>query len=320
MSSSFSDSLTMLAQRHALPDFTLTRFSSTEINRLTGKADTRFPLASVTKTFTSHLCLEPELRPFLDVPLCETIPFFKLQDPRASAEMTPRDALCHFSGLAPHTTDWVRCTLSRAEYVRERLPRMPAEGPFREKHRYSNLMYAVLGVWIEQTTGISWEQQLEERILKPLKLDRTEVLDESWKGKVPPPHRRTESGILEEIPPFFARRGHLIAPASEMLGSMGDLARWGQVLLELDPQDERWRPHNRVTPKPSFPEFGPLDYGLGWRLDTVRGEPRYWHSGQCSGYTTLLTLYPERKTGMAAAVSRSEAVDALLKADLLLHT
>ena len=62
--------------------------------------------------------------------------------------------------------------------------------------------------------------------------------------------------------------------------------------------------------------MGPLGYGLGWRLDTVKGETRIWHSGQCSGYSTLLSLYPDRGEGMAVATNLSGAVDVLQALEL----
>ncbi|WFB35395.1 serine hydrolase [Kiritimatiellota bacterium B12222] len=279
--------------------------------------DLLFPIASVTKTFTAHLCLQPQARQYLDHPVQELLPYFTLQDPSATTEITPRDLLCHYSGLAPHTSDWVSSPLSRKAYICDRLPLLPIEGPFKEKHRYSNVMYAVLGQWLEEIHGKTWEELMDQDIFQPLHMHQSSHIKADWHQVAPNPYALSSSGDLERIPYFFATDHHLIAPASEVMSSMSDLARWGQFLLQLDPQDERWRPHAHITDQRPFPEFGPLHYGLGWRLDTVRGIPRYWHSGQCSGYTTLLTLYPEQKKGLAIATHRSDAVDLLHGADLL---
>lgn len=292
-----------------LPAFSACRFSPSEIQNLTAEPDTRFPFASVTKTFTAHLCLQPELRQHLDRPIREILPYFQLQDPEATRLMSARDALCHFSGLPPHTEAWVRCSLSRETFIRELLPTLEMAGPFREQHRYSNIMYAVLGQWLEALSGISWETQIEEDILRPLNMSRTGFLDENWQENAAPPHRLSADGEAEKIPPFYARKQHLIAPASEMIGSMPDLARWGQFMLTLPSDDDRWQPHNLIS------EQSPLHYGLGWRLDTINGEPRFWHSGQCSGYSSLLTLYPQRQIGLAAATNCSGMVEALQALD-----
>lgn len=299
--------LQTLLENPSLPGWVVSRFDLDTIETYQGGGiedpDIRFPLASVTKTLTAHLCLQEPFRKMLDTPIKEVMPYFELRDQLATTSITPRDALCHFSGLAPHTSDWVDCPLSRKEYIEQRLPRLPSEGPFREKHRYSNLLYAVLGQWLEELSGKSWEQLITDDILKPLDMTHTGHIDESWQSLSPPPYALSDSGDLEPIPPFFAKADHLIAPASEVMGSMPDLARWGQGLLALDPNDERWQAHSQINES--------LSYGLGWRLDTVNGNQRVWHSGQCSGYTTLLSLVPKQRIGLAVATNRSDAVELL---------
>lgn len=280
-----------------------------------GPVDLPFPIASVTKTFTAALCLEPETRLLLDTPIRQVLPEFQLADEQATREMTPRDALCHFSGLAPATDTWVESRLSRLEFVATQVQKLPFAKDFRDQHRYSNVIYAVVGQWLEAVTGQSWEDLIGARIREPLELDSLHVLEPGWEKVCPTPHQQADD-TLEVIPPFFSRRNHLIAPASELRISMRDLATWGAHHLTLDPGDERWHPHNLITESRPFRELGPLHYGLGWRIDTVHGEQRVWHSGQCSGYTTLLTLYPESGRGMACATNCSAAVEPLQLLDL----
>jgi len=278
-------------------------------------APASYPIASVTKTFTAWCCLLPEARPYLDTPLIEILPSFKVQDESATKNLTPRDALCHTSGLAPQTDSWVRCTDSRREYLVRNLPTFAFAASYKEHHRYSNVMYAVLGLWLEEITGQCWEDLIVDRIQSPLGLESLRHLEPGWEQHCPAPHA-LRSERLERIPPFFTTRHHPIAPASELRMNMYDLARWGQTHLQLDPQDERWQPHSFVSDERPFPECGPLQYGLGWRLDTVKGKRRVWHTGQCSGYTALLSLYPEQGIGLAAATNRSSATDALHALDL----
>ena len=274
-----------------------------------------YPIASVTKTFTAWCCLLPDARPYLDRPITEILPKFRLNDDEVTRKFTPRDALCHFSGLAPQTDSWVRSTLSRREYIETVLPGLDFFPDYQNKHRYSNVMYAVLGCWLEELTGQCWEDLIDTWIRDPLGVTSLRHIEPGWKDICPPPYA-LEEGHLKEIPPFFSTRHHLIAPASELMMTMRDLAHWGQHHLELSPDDERWRPHSFVTLDRPFNSFGPLHYGLGWRLDTVDGHQRAWHSGQCSGYTTLLSLYPKQGIGLAVATNRSAATHALHKLDL----
>jgi CubicO group peptidase (beta-lactamase class C family) len=274
-----------------------------------------FPIASVTKTFTAALCLEADVRDNLDVPFREVLPGFSLSNPEAARRMTPRDALCHFSGLEPHTAAWVENPLSRREFMIRCLPGMEVAADWRSRHRYSNLMYAVLGVWLETLTGQSWEALIDSRIKAPLDLKSLHHLEPGWESACPPP-LAFDGDTCKRIAPFFSKKHHLIAPASELRMSVRDMARWGQHHLSLPPDDERWRPHSVVSDTRPFPEFGPLHYGLGWRLDTVNGRRRVWHTGQCSGYTTLLSLYPEDGKGLAAATNCSASTEMLHGLDL----
>ncbi|MCC5848716.1 MAG: beta-lactamase family protein [Verrucomicrobia bacterium] len=288
--------------------------------------ETRFPLASITKTFTTDLLLRAAGagRVDLDAPIIEQLPGFALADLEATARMTPRDAACHYSGLPPHTWAWVFGDRPRQAFIRERLPHLASEGPFREKHRYSNLMYAVLGQLIETGTGPDWEAALEMEILRPLGLHHTGILSENWADAPMLARPYADGDRPRKIPFFVAKRGHLIAPASEMVGTVPDLATWGQALFKLSPEDERWQPHNEIIGDGMDGDrplnLGPLHYGLGWRLDRVGGSMRVWHSGQCSGYSLLLSLMPETGTGHVYACNRSGAVGALQALDFLQKT
>ena len=282
---------------------------------------TPFPIASITKPFTAHLLLEllHEHGIPLETPLHALLAGFVLADPVATREMTLEDALCHFSGLPPHTWAWVYSDVDRHTFIRERLPYLSAAAPHRAAHRYSNILYAVLGQVIETLSGSPWEEELARRILMPLAMRDTGCLTESWSTTVPIPARpHSEHG--EPLPPFFAKTRHLIAPASEMISTAADLACWGQHLLHLPPDCDRWRVRNPIPGPRPFPGMGSVGYALGWRVEHTAGRLRIWHSGQCSGYSTLLVLYPEQGRGGVYLCNASGALPSLHAMDLSLHT
>lgn len=318
-------------RRQALPGLVVAGFDRKGVQtRAVGFADQEtgtlltesspFPIASVTKTFTVDLVLQAASNGEIDLdqPIRDQLSGFTLADPEATARLTPRDALCHFSGLPPHTWAWVYGDRPRREFIRERLPHLASVGPFRERHRYSNLMYAVLGELLRSKTGHSWERFLTGEVLVPLGLSDLRPLDARWMDPGVCPYRLAGDRPLR-MPPFVARAGHPVAPAGELQGSVPCLAAWGRHHLGLDQNDPRWRPHNRVSGDRPHPCLGPLDYGLGWRIDTVNGDKRVWHSGQCGGFSSLLTLYPEHGRGLAVCCNRSSAVDALQALDLWIH-
>lgn len=315
--------VTRLVETLHPPGLVATRFGRDGLDTFAAgqvEADARFPLASVTKTFTADLTLRAAEAERLDpdAPIRTRLPDFRLADPAAADRLTFRDALCHFSGLPPHTWAWVYGDLDRAEWIATRLPHLAGEGPHRQRHRYCNILYAVLGEALRRVEGSSWEALMAERVVRQLALDSIEPLTADWAETSPPPHRMTPRGP-ERIPPFVARESHPLAPASELRGTIPDLARWGRYLLEERGRGDAWRAHNRVADARPHPAMGSLSYGLGWRLDRIDGARRVWHSGQCGGYSVLLCLYPERACGLAAATNVSGAVDMLHALDLQLH-
>jgi len=139
----------------------------------------RFRIGSVTKTFTATivLLLAEERRLRLSDSLEKHLPGVV---PRGG-EITIRQLLNHRSGLVNYTDygSWL-----------ERAGRSPSTRPidllrfagskplgFEPGSRgvYSNTNYIALGLVIEKVTARSYGQELEQRILRPLKLDHTEL-------------------------------------------------------------------------------------------------------------------------------------------------
>jgi Tol biopolymer transport system component/CubicO group peptidase (beta-lactamase class C family) len=143
------------------------------------KADQRFRVGSVTKTFTATIVLqlaeEGKLR--LESTLGEHLPGVV---PRGE-EITIRHLLQHRSGLA-NITDYPKW-LSEAERSPSTSPinslRFAASKPVAfepgSQGRYSNTNYIALGLVIEKVTGRSYAEELKQRVLDPLGLSRTEL-------------------------------------------------------------------------------------------------------------------------------------------------
>jgi CubicO group peptidase (beta-lactamase class C family) len=301
-----SDHFQGLFERGALMGLSIATFDrdgiSTYVYGETGRGSvneaTRFPIASCTKPLTaSAVCGLAEAGALdLDLPICTWLPDFRLHDASASAAMTPRDLLCHRSGLPPHTWSWVYGELDRARFIHERLPHLASVGPFREKYRYSNILYAVAGQLVHAVTGVSWEDHMREQVFAQYGMDHTDHLDEYWMAgeHIALPHRNRQA-----IPGFAAKAHHPIAPASELISTAVDLAGWLRAHMRdpvfkgmteaqvcIDPREQKCG------------VLGPLHYGLGWRLDTIDGQPHAWHSGLCSGYTAWMSVMPDRERGI----------------------
>ena len=141
------------------------------------RAGQRFRVGSVTKTFTAAIVLQlvehGTLR--LDSTLEDHVPGVI---PRGD-EITIRQLLQHRSGLADVTdyASWLEAALRSPSNRPIDTLRFAGSKPLDfdpdSRWSYSNTNYIALGLVIENVTGRSYAQELEERIIKPLGLRHT---------------------------------------------------------------------------------------------------------------------------------------------------
>jgi len=135
-----------------------------------GHLEHAFAIGSTTKAFTTFLIgtLVDEGKLGWDKPVREFLPEFRLSDPRTTELITPRDLLTHRSGLPRHDLVWYNNTTSTRKDIVQRLAHLEATETLRAKFQYNNLMYIAAGYLVEHVTGKSWEENVRERILRPL--------------------------------------------------------------------------------------------------------------------------------------------------------
>lgn len=288
---------------------------------------TIFPIGSVTKSFTSFLLgtLADEKKVDFFAPVRSVLPAFRLQDALAGERITLADMLTHRSGLPRHDAVWYGDSgLTRAELV-GRLATLEPTARFRSRFQYSNLMFVAAGHVAEVASGQSWEQLVRGRVLEPLGMDRTGF-------------SLAQAQALDDVARPYRDRGHqivpapfrdvtLIAPAGGLWSSADDLGRWLQMLLARGTWQGRqlidegtltalMRP---ITPTRLAADDKALSqayYGLGWFVDTFRGRLRAYHGGNLDGFTTLVTLLPNERIGIAvlANAGGSGLPEALVRA------
>ena len=138
-------------------------------NKIPVSSSTLFPIASNSKLFTSTLAtqLAFEGKLDLDVPVIKYLPDLKFFNPELNTKVTLRDMLSHRTGLPAYDGIWVNAPFKRPELIEKVAYMKPGLG-FREGYIYNNIMYTSAGVAIEAVTKKSWEENVSERIFKPL--------------------------------------------------------------------------------------------------------------------------------------------------------
>jgi CubicO group peptidase (beta-lactamase class C family) len=285
--------------------------------RLPVTPDTLFPLGSCSKAFTATALalLAGERRIELDTPVRKYLPDFSLQDPVASASVTPRDLLTHRSGLPRHDLFWYEAPFSRDELYR-RLRFLAPAGPPRARWRYNSLMFVVAARIVEKISGQSWESFVETRILRPLNMRRTFLSPEAMEADADhaSPHALRE-GRAQPMP--MLKGLHAIAPAGAVQSSVRELAGWLAFHATRSPgllQARLWRELHRPAaemPAPDHPEVQHPHYALGWIHQSYRGHTVVVHDGAIDGFTAHLGFVPATGQGLILLANRERASAAL---------
>ncbi len=276
-------------------------------------ANTLYAIASNSKAFTSAMIgmLVQEGKLDWDDPVRKYLPYFELYDSWVSEHTTIRDLLSHRVGLGTFSGDniWYKSELPAREFIK-RYEHVPQAFPFRAGYGYSNLMFIAAGEVIETVTGKSWAENVRERILKPLGMDRTIASVKKLEaiGNYATPHARNESGNY----PIPWTSWDNVAATGGLISSVSDLAKWmvfnlnhgihnGDTLLSKRTRNTVWTPHNNFPVDHTAPnDFGRHfnGYGLGWGLSDYHGRLRVGHTGGYDGMITAVTLIPDENLGV----------------------
>lgn len=275
--------------------------------------NTLYAIASNSKAFTSAIIgmLVQEGEIDWNDKVKTYLPYFEVYDTWVSDHATIRDLLSHRIGLGTFSGDniWYKSDLPAEEIIKH-IKYVPQAYEFRDGYGYSNLMYITAGELIETVTDKSWGENVKERILDPLGMDRTisSLDDLNEKGNFASPHARKDDKNYA-IP---WTKWENVAATGGLISSVTDLAKWmtfnmnngiigNDTLLSKKTRNMVWTPHNNFTVDHTSPNDFVTNfrsYGLGWGLRDYRGKMMVSHTGGYDGMITAVTLIPEEKLGV----------------------
>lgn len=275
--------------------------------------NTLYAIASNSKAFTTAVIatLVQEGKVKWNDKVTDYLPYFEVYDPWVSNEVTIKDLLCHRVGLGTFSGDfiWYKSDLNSEEIIR-RLKYLPKKYNFRDGYGYSNVMYITAGELIKKVTGKTWGENVQERILDPLGMDRTiyslKKLPE--KGNFATPHA-LEKG--KNIPikwvdwEEYAALGGIISSVKDMgnwmIFNMNN-GIWGtDTILSRESRNILWSPANSyVVNHTSTNDFNNhfRGYGLGWEISDFEGRMKVSHGGGYDGMISQVTMIPDEKLGV----------------------
>ncbi|MEV6239915.1 serine hydrolase domain-containing protein [Lentzea sp. NPDC051838] len=254
----------------------------------------RFRVGSITKTFVSTVLLQlaGEGKVDLDAPVVRYLP--GLIDSR----ITVRQVLQHTSGLYNYTND---LPLSPDEFEKIRYKHWePAEMVAMSTSKpldfepgtqwnYSNTNYVVAGLLVEKITGKPYERSVEQRILKPLRLNDTSVPGDNPNINGPHAHgywtvAGKPSDITRMNPSVAWAAGEIVSTTRDLDTFVTALAA-GKLLKPA--QQQEISKTTAASPQ----------YGLGLFVQTLPCGTKVWgHSGGIPGYSSQMLTTPDTKT------------------------
>lgn len=323
---------------HGIPGLSISVFDDEGILHATGlgareiesrspaTAETRYSIASVTKTFTAvailqlaergELALSDEIREYVeywnDVP---------------GEPITVHDVLAHAHGMpsayvgrrellfaeTPPTSPVV----TREDYIRHINGAADRRILNPDGYMYSAFGYLILGEIIEEIADRSYAEYVEAEIFTPLEMDRSQVgygeIAELGDNTIT--GYRIEDGepvpnshdLTEEIRPPYSGGG--------ILSSVTDLASLGQCLLNEGSVDgTRVLTADLVTEmrEHQAPAWETIDgdeigYGYGMQIKELMGEPVAQHAGTAPDISrAYLGVLPESGVGVTLGVNMTD--------------
>jgi CubicO group peptidase (beta-lactamase class C family) len=248
---------------------------------------TRFPILSITKSFTAMVVfkLQEQGRLSLADPLTKYFPGFPNGD-----KITVSHLLDHTSGLYNYTDDIDEedSALVNHPVPKERVfelitkkPPMHAPG---EDMSYNNSGYYLAGLVIEKATGKTYEQNVRELLFEPLGMTNSGFDFSNLAKDVKATGYQFLNAQVQK--PYTYLDSTVGYSAGAIYSTAGDMYKWTRAIAQrqiLSPGS--W--NIAFTPKAG-------DYGIGFRVNQLFGNAYVKHSGGYPGFTSEFIYYPEK--------------------------
>lgn len=282
-------------------------------NKLPATPETVYRAGSIAKVFTAAATMQLAEQGKLDIdrPLSAALPEFSIKTrfPH-SAPITPRNIMCHHSGLPsnflqglfvrdPGPFDTV------VDGIRNEYQAFPANYVF----SYSNLGMALLGAAVQKTSGEAFDAYMENHFFQPLGMTHTSFVQRPL-AKAYDRNKEAEVFSMRDM------------PAANLLSNVVDLAQFmklqfaeGKIgqrqVLEASSIKEMLRIQNKGFPL-TFGQY----VGLGWMMsgiDVPGGGPVASHGGSLPDSHSMMAILPDHKLGVVVLTNSATSHVAVSK-------
>jgi len=239
-------------------------------------------------------------------------PSFKLSDPYITANARVKDLLTHNLGIGNADLLWLLNNLSTTDTL-EKFKYAKNTYPMRGGFTYQNVMYAVAGELIESVSEQHWTDFVDNEILKPLEMNRTQTKSVDIKkiGNYTAPHNSDSGDSVIKLSQTFSDQ---IGAAGMIWSNTNDISNYlmflvndgvfnGKSILKPATFNYLFKPHSildedDIYPTKTLTKPNWSTYGLGWFQQDYRGTKLNFHSGSLPGLVAMVGVMRDKDTAV----------------------
>ena len=288
------------------------------------RTDSIFRIASMSKTFAgaaATLLVEQNLQSW-ETRISDMFPDLRLGNGVSYRSITLKQVASHSTGLMPHSYSNLLDDGIGYERIKDKFAEIPAVCKPGRCYGYQNVIFSLIGDVVEESTGFSYGQYLEEQIFRPLGMVSASVGLDSYQNDphatVPHTKRRGQWRPVATNPAYYTT-----APAAGINASVVDMTMWLRANLGAFPElfDEGVlnQLHTPVIETPYgnyFNRWESLEnayYGIGWRIFDLSGLRVVHHGGGVRGYRSEMAFSDEANIGLVLLINaESSAINEVI--------
>ena len=286
--------------------------------------DSVFRIASMSKTFAgaaATLLVEQNLQTW-ETRISDLFPDLRLGNGVSYRSITLKQVASHSTGLMPHSYSNLLDDGIGYERIKNRFAEIPAVCKPGRCYGYQNVVFSLIGDVVEESTGSSYGQYLEEQIFRPLGMVSASVGLDPYQydpnATVPHTKRQGQWRPVATNPAYYTT-----APAAGINASIFDMTMWLRANLGAFPEllDEGVlnQLHTPVIETPYgnyFNRWESLEnayYGIGWRIFDLSGLRVVHHGGGVRGYRSEMAFSDEANIGLVLLINaESSAINEVI--------
>ena len=256
---------------------------------------TPYYLGSVSKSLTAFGVLKLVEKGLLtlDQPVTTLIPTLRFTG--GSTRLTVRHLLNHTSGIAKKAGFDALPPLREVERTGFSLATTPVPG---QKHEYSNMNYALLGLIIEKVSGRSFQEYMHEQVFSPLGMNHTLVGSS----------KQNEAHVIAQYQYWgpFPIKSHQAdyslsaVPAGFICSSAADMGKYLRANLNKGTVGTGSVLDSGLVEATHTPwSKGKTGYAMGWNQGSYNGKRLLQHLGSTATSYSGIFIFPDDNLGIA---------------------